>query len=331
MTEDSLWAENVPAMRFSQPSTFGRVERGSAASPGDVAIVGVPFDSGTTNRPGARFGPAAIREASSRPLRSVWHPQFNLEPFGAQDVRDLGDIAATPFDIPLALRQIEGAVSDTIVGGAKVVALGGDHTISLPLLRATAKRYGPVALLHFDAHLDTADHSVFGARFTHATPFRRAAEEELVDPSRSAHVGINRRVYGRDVQDADVELGYLTIENFEVQCHGIDAIGQSLLDRLGGGRVYISVDIDVLDVAFAPGTGTPESGGLASWQLLELLGSLAGADVVGADVVEVAPAYDHSGITSVAAAAVTAQLVGLMAVGRRTAAQWDSATTQADS
>jgi len=302
--------DSTAVPRFAGPATFARLPRRDQVESLDIGVLGVPFDAGTTFRPGARFGPNAIREASR--LLRPYHAALEVAPFAAAQVADCGDVVANPFSITEALAAIEGAADEIITGGARVVALGGDHTIALALLRATARRHGPVTLLHFDAHLDTWD-TYFGAPYTHGTPFRRAAEEGLLDPSALTHVGIRGPLYtSHDVAD-DVELGFGIVTSYEVGERGVAAVVEGIRDRIGDRPLYVSIDIDVLDPAHAPGTGTPEAGGLTSRELLGLLRGLSGLRLVGADVVEVAPAYDHAQITAVAAAHVAYELVALMA------------------
>jgi guanidinobutyrase / D-arginase len=225
-------------------------------------------------------------------------------------VVDAGDVAVTPFDIPKALEQIEAGAAEVLAGG-RLIALGGDHTIALPLLRAVNRAGGPVSLVHFDAHLDTWD-SHFGQRFTHGSPFRRAAEEGLFRPG-AVHAGIRGPIFGAEDLSADAELGFTIISTAEVADDGPAETARRIRAAAGNDRVYLSIDVDVLDPAFAPGTGTPEAGGLSSRELLLILRALKGLDVVAADVVEVAPAYDHAEITAIAAAHVAYELLGLMA------------------
>jgi agmatinase len=288
--------------RFAGPPTFAALPRIDEVSDVDVAVVGVPFDSGVSYRPGARFGPAHIRE-SPRLLRP-YNPAQDVEPFARQQVVDAGDIAANPFDIGQAITSVEAGARALLERAGRLLTLGGDHTIALPLLRAVHARHGPIAVVHFDAHLDTWD-TYFGADYTHGTPFRRAAEEGLLDPSGCLHVGIRGPLYSaRDLVE-DAELGFQVVHARE-----LDDLGpRGVVER----PVYVSVDIDVLDPAFAPGTGTPESGGLTSRELLSILRGLAGLDLKGADVVEVAPAYDHAQITGIAASHVAYELISAMA------------------
>jgi agmatinase len=295
--------------RFAGPATFARLPRIDEVVRADVAVVGVPFDSGVSYRPGARFGPAHIRQASR--LLRPYNPALQVEPFGALQVVDAGDIACNPFDIATAIGQIEDGSAALTSSGARLLTLGGDHTIALPLLRTVARKHGPVAVLHFDAHLDTWD-TYFGAPYTHGTPFRRASEEGLIDLEHSIHVGIRGPLYAAsDLPDSE-RLGFATVTCEDVELHGLSAAVDRMSDRLGAAPIYVSVDIDVLDPAHAPGTGTPEAGGLTSRELLVMLRALADLDVVSADIVEVAPAYDHAELTGIAASHVAYELLSVM-------------------
>ena len=235
-------------------------------------------------------------------------------------VADCGDIACNPFDIPEALAAVEAGAGELMDAGARPVTLGGDHTIELALLRAVAARRGPVALLHFDAHLDTWD-TYFGAPTTHGTPFRRAFEENLLDVDHLAHVGIRGPLYGKGDLADDLRMGFGIVSSMDIQDRGLPEVIGGLRERIGDAPVYVSVDIDVLDPAHAPGTGTPEAGGLTSRELLAILRGLRDCDIVGADVVEVAPAYDHAEITAIAASHVTFDLISVMAPVYRPAAR----------
>ena len=296
--------------RFVGPATFARLPRADEVGPVDVAVIGVPFDSGVSYRPGARFGPAAIREASR--LLRPYHPVLDVEPFAVQQVADCGDIVCNPFDIAEAVEAIETAATHVLDGGSKLVSLGGDHTIALPLLRAVARKYGPVALVHFDAHLDTWD-TYFGAPYTHGTPFRRAFEEGLLRTECLTHVGIRGPLYSSTDLSEDARMGFAIVSSEALDEIGAGAVAAGIRERIGAAPLYISIDIDVLDPAHAPGTGTPEAGGLTSRELLGILRGVAGANLVAADVVEVAPAYDHAEITCIAAAHVAYELISLMA------------------
>ena len=297
--------------RYAGPSTFCRLPELRDVSYCDVAILGIPFDSGTSYRPGARFGPQAIRQAS-RHLRTNFHPAYDTEPFKTLQAADAGDVACNPYNIEEAIGQIEAAADELHQKAPVIVSLGGDHTIAVPLLRAVNRVAGRVALVHFDAHLDTWD-TYFGAPYTHGTPFRRAAEENLFDEKASMHVGIRGPLYSRDDLARDAELGFKTVHCDELQTHGVEHVVRRIRERVGDNPLYLSIDIDVLDPAHAPGTGTPEVAGLSSRELLHIIRGLQGLKLVGADIVEVAPAYDHAEITSLAAATIAFEMVNLVA------------------
>ena len=277
----------------------------------DIALLGIPFDSGTSYRPGARFGPSAVRSAS-RHLRPGYHSELEISPFSVAQIVDAGDVAANPFDMEAAVVSIHQGASAILSTGAGLVSIGGDHSIALPLLRAVVERKGPVALVHFDAHLDTWN-SYFGASLTHGTVFRRASEEGLLIDDHSVHIGIRGPLYDRLDLVTDKRLGFQTITAFDLQRLGLAEVNELILKRVGDNPVYISVDIDVLDPAFAPGTGTPEVGGLSSRELLMLLRGLSNLNIVAADVVEVCPAYDSAEVTALAAATVAYELTTLIA------------------
>ena len=296
--------------RYAGPSTFARLPELRDVPRCDVAILGVPFDAGTSYRPGARFGPQAIRQAS-RHLRTQFHPAYQTEPFVEQQVADAGDVACNPFNIAEAVEQIQTAATELLGEVGAVVSIGGDHTIALPLLRAVNHRVGPVALVHFDAHLDTWD-TYFGAPHTHGTVFRRAGEEGLFLDHASMHVGIRGPLYSRDDLRRDEDLGFKIVHCDEFESDGIDSVVQRIRERVGDHPLYLSIDIDVLDPAHAPGTGTPEIAGLTTRELVNVLRGLAGLQIASADVVEVAPAYDHAELTSLAAATVVYELVNLV-------------------
>lgn len=304
----------IEVPRFAGPDTFARLPRLDQVEHAGVAVLGVPFDSGVSYRPGARFGPQGVR-AGSKLLRP-YHPALDVHPWQAQQVVDAGDVATNPFDIVAAIDQVEGAARSLLQQADRIVTIGGDHTIALPLLRAVAAQHGPVALVHFDAHLDTWD-TYFGAPYTHGTPFRRAVEEGVLDLDVSAHVGIRGPLYSKKDLDDDRELGFAIVSTEEVARRGVDEAVDRVRARVGDRPVYVSIDIDVLDPAHAPGTGTPEPGGLTSRELQLILRGLTDLDLVGGDVVEVAPAYDHAELTTIAAANTVYDLLALMALRPR--------------
>jgi guanidinobutyrase / D-arginase len=303
--------DSTQVPRFSGIATFARLPRLEDVGSTDVAVVGVPFDSGVSYRPGARFGPAAVREGSR--LLRPYHPGLDISPFAVQQVADAGDIACNPFNISEAVAAIEAGADQLLDTGARLMTIGGDHTVALPLLRSLAKRHGPLALLHFDAHLDTWD-TYFNAPITHGTPFRRAFEEGLLDTDALSHVGIRGPLYTKNDLVEDARMGFGIVTSMDVMNRGVDEVVTGLRTRIGNRPLYVSIDIDVLDPAHAPGTGTPEAGGLTSRELLAILRGLAGTRIVSADVVELSPAYDHAELTTVAASHVAYELISLMAL-----------------
>jgi agmatinase len=309
VTEPIGPADASRSPRYAGLATFARLPRIEDVEHADIAVVGVPFDSGVSYRPGARFGPAHVREASR--LLRPYNPAQDVSPFAVQQVVDAGDIAVNPFDIGEAVDEIERAATALTEGGTRLVTIGGDHTIALPLLRSVAKRHGPVAVVHFDAHLDTWD-TYFGAPVTHGTPFRRASEEGLIDRTASLHVGIRGPLYDREDLRDDERLGFAIVSSVDIETEGVATAIERMRHRIGNAPVYLSIDIDVLDPAHAPGTGTPEAGGLTSRELLRMVRALADARLVGADVVEVAPAYDHAQVTAIAASHVAYEIVSSM-------------------
>ena len=302
--------DGLAVPRYAGLATYARLPRLEDVARYDIAVAGVPFDSGVTYRPGARFGPAHIRQASR--LLRPYNPALDVAPFGTQQVVDAGDIACNPFDIAEAIGQIERAADGLSGDGQRLVSLGGDHTVALPLLRSAVRRHGPVALVHFDAHLDTWP-TYFGARYTHGSMFRRAAEEGLFAPGHSAHVGIRGSLYGAGDLDEDAGMGFRVFSCPDIDDAGVAEVIARLREQVGDRPVYLSIDIDVLDPAFAPATGTPETAGLNSRELMRLIRGFDGANLIGADIVEVAPAYDHAEITGVAAANLGYELVSLFA------------------
>lgn len=297
--------------RYAGLTTFARLPRREDVTRYDLAVLGVPFDAGTSYRPGARFGPSHVRQSSR--LLKPYHAYQNVAPFSVQQVVDAGDALCTPFDIATALKTIERDMHEVLATPAtRLLTIGGDHTVALPALRALHKRHGPMALVHFDAHLDTWD-TLYGAKYVHGTPFRRAHEEGLLISDRCVHVGIRSSVYTSDDFSADAALGFFTVHCVDFDRIGIDAIAQQIVQRVGlETPTYVSIDIDVLDPSAAPGTGTPEFGGLTGREMLALLRTFDRLNIVGSDIVEVCPAYDHAELTGIAAATLGYELIGLM-------------------
>jgi len=304
------------APRYSGVRTFARCPLVSDPAGVDVAAVGVPFDTATSNRPGARFGPEAIRSASA--VLRPYHPALDVDVFATQSVADLGDLDVTPGNAERTAGQIAAGLEPVVAAGAVPLVLGGDHSIALGELRAHAGRHGPVALVLLDAHVDTWD-AYYGERYFHGTPFRRAVEEGLLRPERSVMAGMRGPLYSpRDLADAR-ELGFEVIGGDELRRMDAADYGRRVRDRVGEAPAFLSFDIDVLDPAFAPATGTPEVAGLFPHEALALLRSLAGMRFCGFDVVEVSPPYDTAGqTTALAAAAVAYEFLALAALaGRR--------------
>jgi agmatinase len=299
--------------RFGQIATFMLLPAVESPEGLDVALLGIPYDGGVSYRPGARFGPRAVREQSS--LIRPWHPVLKVHPFERLRIADCGDIDVVPNSIEATYAAITGRIDAVIEAGAAPVCVGGDHSITLGILRSLAKRYGPLGLVHFDAHPDTWD-QYFGSKFFHGTPFRRAVEERLVDPRRMIQVGIRGPLYGPEDFAFHDEHGIEVVRIEAVKEQGTAPVAERFT-RLRGAPVYCSFDIDAVDPAFAPGTGTPEVGGLTSYEALALVRALAGLELVGADVVEVAPSYDGPGqVTALLAANLLFEFVSVLALAR---------------
>ena len=299
--------------RFGQIATFMLLPAVASPEELDVALLGIPYDGGVSYRPGARFGPRAVREQSS--LIRSWHPVLKVHPFERLRVADCGDIDVVPTSIEQTYATITAKIDAVTAAGATPVCVGGDHSITLGILRSLAKRFGPLGLVHFDAHPDTWD-QYFGSKFFHGTPFRRAVEERLIDPRRMIQVGIRGPLYGPEDFAFHDEHGIEVVRIEAVKEHGTAWVAERFA-RLRGGPVYCSFDIDAVDPAFAPGTGTPEVGGLTSYEAQVLVRALAGLDLVGADVVEVSPPYDGPGqVTALLAANLLFELVSLLALAR---------------
>jgi agmatinase len=299
--------------RFGQVATFMLLPTAASTEGLDVALVGIPFDGGTSYRTGARFGPRAVREQSS--LIRPWNPVLKVHPFERLHVADVGDVDVVPISIERTNAAVEQRIGEIVSAGTTPVAVGGDHSITLPMLRAVARRHGPLGIVHFDSHPDTWD-EYFGSKFFHGTPFRRGVEEGLIDPRRMIQVGIRGPLYGPDDFAFHDEHGIEVLRIEAIKEQGV-AWARSRLERLRGGPVYCSFDIDAVDPAYAPATGTPEVGGLSSYEALALVRSLAPLTLVGADVVEVSPPYDGPGqITSLLAANLLFEIVSLLALQR---------------
>lgn len=299
--------------RFGQIATFMLLPAAQSPEDLDVALLGIPYDGGVSYRPGARFGPRAVREQSS--LIRSWHPVLKVHPFERLRVADCGDVDVVPSSIESTYAAITRHVDAVIEARAAPLCVGGDHSITLAILRSLAKRHGQLGLVHFDAHPDTWD-QYFGSKFFHGTPFRRAVEERLIDPRRMIQVGIRGPLYGPEDFAFHDEHGIEVVRIEPIKERGTAWVADSFA-RLRGGPVYCSFDIDAVDPAFAPGTGTPEVGGLTSYEALALVRALAGLELVGGDIVEVSPPYDGPGqVTALLAANLLFELVCLLALER---------------
>src|SRR4051812_45676224 len=298
--------------RYTGLRTYARCPAATDWPNADVAVVGVPFDTATSFRSGPRFGPAAIREASL--LLRPWHPGLEVDVFGALSVIDGGDLDVTPGNAERTTAQIADGLGPVIDGGATPLVLGGDHSIVLGELRAHARKHGPVAVVLLDAHADTWD-QYYGERYFHGTPFRRALEEGLIDPSRSLLAGMRGPLYAAADLDEPRSWGFEIVPCEELRTWSPDQYGARVRERIGDGPVYLSFDIDVLDPAFAPGTGTPEVAGLLPHEAIAFLRALAGVRFAGFDVVEVSPPYDGPGqVTALNGASVAFECLALCAV-----------------
>ena len=277
----------------------------------DVAIMGVPFDSGTSYRTGTRFGPRKIREASLM----IWghNTTLNVTPLKKLRVIDYGDVSVIPTSIEHTMTAITETASQVIETGTTLIALGGDHSIALPLLRAHAKKHGPVSLVHIDAHIDTWEAEFEAVPYSHGTPFRYALQEGLIRKGEYMQIGIRGPVSDeRDYADAR-ELGARIVTIHEVMEEGVTEVLKEVHERMKG-PVYVSIDIDSVDPAYAPGTGTPEVGGLSSYQLLQLVRGLHGLNLIGFDLVEVSPPFDHGDITAILASNIAFEYLSLLAI-----------------
>jgi agmatinase len=298
--------------RFAGIRTFMRLPHLADPAGAEAAVVGVPFDTATSFRPGARFGPEAIRSASV--LLRPYHPALDVDVLEALSVVDYGDLPVAPGDTEGTYRRVEEGLAPLVEAGVLPLVLGGDHSITLPELRALARRYGPLALVHLDSHTDTWD-AYFDQPYFHGTTFKRAVEEGLLDPAASVQAGMRGSLFaGSDLDDARA-LGFRVIPSEELRALGPDGYAREVRARAGGRPVFCSFDIDFLDPAFAPGTGTPEVAGFSTAEAAALLRALRGIRLVGADVVEVAPPYDGPGqTTALAAANVALDLLALRAL-----------------
>ena len=300
--------------RFAGIKTFMRLPHIKTTEGVDVAIVGVPFDTGASYRVGARFGPEAIRSVSA--LLRHHNEVLDVSIFDHCSVVDYGDLPVNPGYIEDSYKMIEEGLLPILDGGVTPIMLGGDHSVTLPELRAMVKTHGPVALIHFDSHTDTGDKR-FGRKYTHGTPFRRAVEEELILVDHSIQAGMRGSIYSRDSLDDARKMGFDLVTSVEAQERGIDELIRRIRDRAGDAKAFVSFDIDFVDPAYAPGTGTPEVGGFTSSEALRVVRGLRDLDLVGFDLVEVLPQYDPSQITALLAANIVYEFISLIALRKK--------------
>jgi len=308
-----LDARELP--RFAGVRTFMRAPHTTDLAGVDAAVYGIPFDTATTYRTGTRFGPEAIRSASA--LLRPYNPALEVNVVETLSIVDYGDLPVSPGDTQRTYGQVEQALAPLVEAGVFPLALGGDHSVTLAELRVLARRHGPLALVQLDAHGDTWD-EYFGQRYFHGTTFLRASEERLIEPGASIQAGLRGSLYGAEDLESARELGFGVLPCEQLRTLGPGGFASLVRERAGTRPVFISFDVDVLDPAFAPGTGTPEVGGLSTAEALAFLRTLRGIQLVGADVVEVSPPYDGPGQqTALAAANVAYELLGLRALTQR--------------
>ncbi|MCB2251503.1 agmatinase [Pseudomonas chlororaphis] len=296
--------------RFAGIPSFMRLPVFDDPSQVQIALVGIPWDGGTTNRAGARHGPREVRNLSSL-MRKVHHVS-HIAPYDLVRIGDLGDAPVNPVDLLDSLARIEGYFHELHAAGAVPLAVGGDHLVTLPIFRALA-RQRPIGMVHFDAHSDTNDRYFGNNPYTHGTPFRRAVEEGLLDPRRTVQIGIRGSIYSADDEAFATETGIRVIHMEEFAELGVAATLAEVRRVVGDGPTYVSFDVDVLDPAFAPGTGTPEIGGMTTLEAQQLIRGLRGLNLIGADVVEVSPPFDAGGATALVGATMMFELMCLLA------------------
>jgi agmatinase len=307
-------ANSLQSPRFSGIKTFMRLPYSETADNFDFVVIGVPFDTGSTYRIGARFGPQAIRSISS--ILRPHHIRKDINLFETCKGADCGDLPINPGYIEDSYEMIERGLLPVLDTGTIPIMMGGDHSVTLPELRALAKKHGPVALIQFDAHLDTGD-EYFGKRYNHGTVFRRAIEENLISPEHSIQVGIRGSVYSNEDLKGSQSLGLEMIPGYKCRELGTAEVLKIIRRRVGSSKVFVTFDIDFVDPAYAPGTGTIEVGGFASWEALDFVGGLQGLDFVGFDLVEVLPAYDPTEITAALGATIIQEFISLIALKKK--------------
>jgi guanidinopropionase len=298
--------------RFAGIATFMRLPHVEDWSDVEIGLIGVPWDGGTTNRAGARHGPRQIRDQSTL-LRNVHHAS-RIRPFEAANCADLGDVPVNPIDLFDTLKRVEDYFTRLRDAGVLPLTAGGDHLITLPIMRAIA-RDQPVGMVHFDAHNDTWDRYFGDHRYTHGTPFRRAIEDGVLDPKRTIQIGIRGSLYGEKDYEWGIEQSIRMITIEEMYDLGIDAVIAEARQVAGDGPTYVSFDVDGLDPVYAPGTGTPEIGGFTTREAQLMIRGLRGLNIVGADVVEVSPPFDSTGMTALVGATMMYEILCIMADG----------------
>ena len=303
------WTDSAVVPRFAQPATFMRAACSDSLDGVEIALVGVPFDLGSTNRAGPRHGPAQIREMSR--LVRGYHPGLGINPFELCRIADLGDTPTNPMDVTQSLELITEFFGKVHAAGALPLAAGGDHTITLPILRAIA-RDRPLAVVHFDAHSDVLD-VIYGTKVNNGTPFRRAVEENLIDPKRTIQIGIRGSKFAADDWDYCEEVGMRVITIDEFFEMGLKAVIEEARRIVGGAPTYITFDVDGLDAVYVQGTGAPEIGGFSPRDAQVILRGLDGLDLVGADMCEVSPPLDPSGQTAVVASQLMFEQLSILA------------------
>ncbi len=309
MTEYNQPISGNDLARFSGPNTFMRLPQATSLAGLDVALLGIPMDIGTSWRSGTRFGPKQIRSESA--MIRPYNMATSAAPFDTLQIADIGDLAINTFSLSESLKIIKDSYDGILAQNVIPVAMGGDHSITLPILRAIAAKHGPVALVHVDAHADVND-EMFGERETHGTVFRRAYEENLIVPDKTFQIGIRGSGYASTDFTEAQGWGFQQFPAWELWQQNLTQIGSQIRKTVGDHPVYITYDIDSLDPAYAPGTGTPEIGGLTTPQALQLIHALQGVNVVGCDLVEVSPPYDPSGNTALTAANLLFELLCIL-------------------
>jgi agmatinase len=304
----------IKSPRFSGIKTFMRLPFVQDLDNVDFAIIGIPSDAGASFRTGQREGPAAIRKTSA--LLRHHNPILNISPFEYLSGIDYGDLPVVPGYIEEGYKRIEESLIPVIEAGVIPILLGGDHAITLPELRAITKVHGPVSLVHFDSHSDTVD-EYFGKPYNHGTPFRRAIEEKLLLVENSIQVGLRGSIYSSEHLEIPKTLGLEVVTTEEIRDRGLDALIEQIKDRVGKTKVFLSFDIDFVDPAYAPGTGTPEVGGFTSGEVLKIIRGLTKLNYVGFDVVEVLPAFDPSEITALLAANIVYEFISILALNMK--------------